>query len=368
MDKFVTLAVHSYDKAQNLMHILNNEGIEAYTEDVNHILPTISVGVRVRVKEEDLDRALKVYEDIEKNAGSRNVSSEKTILVPYDFEEFSYKIFPLAFSWAKSLGATVVLFHTFLSKVPSRQSLLDRIFEGNREDFQKKREEELRAEKEMQKIAEAMVQNMIAEGVLENVPYVFKSNEGVPEEQIINYAEDYKPLLIAMSTRSCERKQNEMIGSVSAEVAEGAPIPVFVLPEDKEINDVADLDKIAFVTNFEDKDLQAFDKMMTRLSFQKESVHFVHASRDDQNDAWSEIKLEGIKSIFREKYNVKGVEYAKLHRGNKGQEMKEYLKTNEINIVALSIHRRSAIARLWGDGIARKMVNDAKLGMFVFHA
>lgn len=368
MNKFVTLAVHSYDKAQYLMHVLNNEGIEAYTEDVNHILPSISVGVRVRVKEEDLDRALKVYEELEKNIRNRNVNDEKTILVPYDFEEYSYKIFPLAFSWAKSLGATVVLFHTFLSKVPSRQSLLERIFDGDKDDFQKKREEELRVEKEKQKIAEAMVQNMIAEGVLEDVPYVFKSNEGVPEEQIINYTEEYKPLLVVMSTRSCERKERDMIGSVSAEVAEGAPIPVFVVPEDKVITAVKQLEKLAFITNFEDKDLQAFDKMMTRLAFQEEIIHLVHASKEDQKDAWSEIKLGGIKNYFSEHYNVKDVEYAMLQRGNKGQQLKDYLKDNEINIVALSIHRRSAIAKLWGDGIARKMVNDAKLAMFVFHA
>ena len=53
-EKLVTLAIHSYEKAQILKSLLETEGIEAYLHNVNQIQPVISAGVRVRIKETDL--------------------------------------------------------------------------------------------------------------------------------------------------------------------------------------------------------------------------------------------------------------------------------------------------------------------------
>ena len=55
-DKLVTLAIHTFEKAQMLKMILESEGIEVYIHNVNQIQPVISAGVRVRIKESDLAR------------------------------------------------------------------------------------------------------------------------------------------------------------------------------------------------------------------------------------------------------------------------------------------------------------------------
>ena len=64
-DKLVTLAIHTYEKAQILKTILETEGIEVYIHNVNQIQPVISAGVRVRIKESDLPHALRVIEDMQ---------------------------------------------------------------------------------------------------------------------------------------------------------------------------------------------------------------------------------------------------------------------------------------------------------------
>ena len=53
-DKLVTLAIHTFEKAQILKTILETEGIEVYIHNVNQIQPVVSAGVRVRIKESDL--------------------------------------------------------------------------------------------------------------------------------------------------------------------------------------------------------------------------------------------------------------------------------------------------------------------------
>ena len=62
-DKLVTLAIHTFEKAQILKTILETEGIEVYIHNVNQIQPVVSAGVRVRIKESDLPHALRIIED-----------------------------------------------------------------------------------------------------------------------------------------------------------------------------------------------------------------------------------------------------------------------------------------------------------------
>lgn len=91
-DKLVTLAILTYSKAQILKNVLESEGIEAYIHNVNLIQPVISSGVRIRIKESDLPRALKIIEsstwladDVVKEQVPDNHHREKKILVPVDF-------------------------------------------------------------------------------------------------------------------------------------------------------------------------------------------------------------------------------------------------------------------------------------------
>ena len=91
-DKLVTLAIHTFEKAQILKTMLETEGIEVYIHNVNQIQPVVSAGVRVRIKESDLPHALRIIEDSkwlnedaeqEEKAGPQ----EKKILIPIDFSD-----------------------------------------------------------------------------------------------------------------------------------------------------------------------------------------------------------------------------------------------------------------------------------------
>ncbi|WP_242396858.1 hypothetical protein [Porphyromonas gingivicanis] len=43
--------------------MLETEGIEVFLQNVNQLLPVVSAGVRVRIKESDLPKALGLIED-----------------------------------------------------------------------------------------------------------------------------------------------------------------------------------------------------------------------------------------------------------------------------------------------------------------
>ena len=117
-DKLVTLAILTYSKAQILKNVLENEGIESYIHNVNLIQPVISSGVRIRIKESDLPRALKIIEssswlsdDVlkEEPKETDQKGSSNQILIPVDFSDYSMKACEFGFDFASRIHAEVVL-------------------------------------------------------------------------------------------------------------------------------------------------------------------------------------------------------------------------------------------------------------------
>ena len=111
-DKLVTLAILTYTKAQILKNVLENEGIETYIHNVNQIQPVVSSGVRLRIKESDLPRALKITESsawlAESIVGEKAPKVEyrtKKVLIPVDFSNYSMKACEFGFNFAKSYDA-----------------------------------------------------------------------------------------------------------------------------------------------------------------------------------------------------------------------------------------------------------------------
>lgn len=111
-DKLVTLAILTYTKAQILKNVLENEGIETYIHNVNQIQPVVSSGVRLRIKESDLPRALKITESSvwlaesivgEKTPNVEDDNESRKILIPVDFSNYSIKACEFGFNLAKAM-------------------------------------------------------------------------------------------------------------------------------------------------------------------------------------------------------------------------------------------------------------------------
>ena len=116
-DKLITLAIHTFEKAQILKTILETEGIEVYIMNVNQIQPVVSSGVRVKIKESDLPRALRVIEDskwLEEPKG-KVIKKHKKILIPVDFSDYSIKACELGLNYAHSIGGEVMIMHAYFS-------------------------------------------------------------------------------------------------------------------------------------------------------------------------------------------------------------------------------------------------------------
>ena len=107
-DKLVTLAIRTFNRAQMIKTVLEENGIETVIHNLNLEHPELAVGVRVRIKESDLPRALKIVEEMEsaweqEPASGSNLTQK--VLIPIDFSDQVPKSTDFGFHFADILAA-----------------------------------------------------------------------------------------------------------------------------------------------------------------------------------------------------------------------------------------------------------------------
>ena len=371
-DKLVTLAILTYAKAQILKNVLANEGIESYIHNVNLIQPIISTGVRVRIKECDLPQALSIIEssawladDIvkEKESEEDSAGEMKKVLIPIDFSDYSLKACRVGFSFAKSINAEVILLHVYFSPIYSPSIP----YGSDSFNFQIEKEESIKSmldsvHIELNKLSDN-IKAKIASNEFPNVKYKCVLRDGIPEEEILQYAKSHNPQIIIMGTRGRSQKDIDLIGSVTAEVIERAKTFVYAIPEHTPIMTFDDVHKIAFVTTFDQRDLIAFDTLMKEFSTYKFSVSLINLTND--NNAWDEIKLAGVKEYFHKQYPELELDCHVIKEDHLLSNLDEFVNKENINVISITNYKRNIFARLFNPSIARKMIFHANTPILV---
>lgn len=368
-DKLVTLAIHTFEKAQILKTILETEGIEVYIHNVNQIQPVVSAGVRVRIKESDLPHALRIIEDSkwlsEDTEEESTAPQVKKILIPVDFSDYSIKACELGINYAYQAGAEVMIMHAYFSPYfPSAIPMGDTLA------YQVNEEESVqnvlkRVQIDMENIC-TMINRKIQAGELPKVKYNYVLREGLPEEEIIAYCKEYHPTLIVMGTRGKSQKDMDLIGSVTGEVIEVNKVPVLAIPENIRFNDLSDAKNIAFATSFNQRDLVAFDEFMEIIKGYDVNIHLFNISTS--KDEWNEIRLTGVNEYFKKQYPDANISHTVLADGDLLLAIEKFVRDKQIDLIALSTYRRNILARMFNPSIARKMLFHTDTPLLVMHS
>ncbi|MCB6675095.1 universal stress protein [Bacteroides intestinalis] len=370
-DKLVTLAILTYAKAQILKNVLENEGIETYIHNVNQIQPVVSSGVRLRIKESDLPRALKMTESSawlsEEVVGGKSPKVEKEsnkVLIPVDFSNYSMKACEFGFNFAQNMGAEVVLLHVYFTPIYTTSLPYGDVFNYQLTDDENVKNILQKVHADLNTLSDK-VKAKVTSGEFPNVKYNCVLREGIPEEEILRYSKEYRPRIVIMGTRGKNQKDIDLIGSVTAEVIERSRVPVLAIPENTPFKQLAEAKRIAFITNFDQRDLIAFDSLIAALKPFHFSVSLIHLS--DVKDTWNEIKLGGIKEYFQKQYPDLEIHYDVVMNDDFLNSLDNYIKTNHIDIITLTTYKRNIFSRLFNPGIARKMIFHSDTPLLVIY-
>lgn len=358
MEEFVTLAVHTKEKASILENILAMEGIAVMAENITGL----QQGIKIKVRKEDLHKALYIVENRKLFSYSdegtlKYDDNKKRILVPVDFSEYSMQACILAFNLARDIDAKVKIIHVYFNPFYPAQFI--------KKQGQRKENESVM---DMVRINIQALCNEIDRkmqfGELPSVNYSYMIKEGLPEEEIVLFANDYKPSLIVMGTRGADQKEGDLIGSVTANVIEMSHYPIIAIPDNTAFSDLRKITHIAFLSNFSLRDITSFSTMMDILYPFQIKIDIIHIAMN-QDEVWDEKKLSEVKSIFDTKYPTIEIRLKQIQEDHLLDGLDVFIKNENIDILALTTSKRNIFMRMFRPSISRKMLYHSNVPLFV---
>ena len=251
-NRLITVAIHTFERAVELKNTLEEEGIEVVLHNVNLDEKVLASGVRVRIRERDLPQALQIIESPE-----TTTSDKRCVLLPVDFSKYSLKSVRLGMEYARRTRGKVLLLHCYTSD----RHTMSLPFGSDRYDSPEDDSKVIKknARQQMEDFVQ-MLNEKIAAGELPKVKIETKVKEGIPEEQILHYAQKYDVSLIVMGTSGTNRRRQNLIGSVAGEVMDACKFPIFTVPIGMPDVGLSDIMHVAFFSNLIQQDLLSFDR------------------------------------------------------------------------------------------------------------
>lgn len=366
MTRYITVAIHTFDRALALRSLLESEGIEVVLQNVNLTDPAVASGVRVRILESDLPLALRVIEnaDVFSTADAARCEETHSIIVPVDFSDYSLRAATVAARLAAAHGASLRLLHAFIDPyVAANMQLTDKLtYEIADTDTRERLEAS--AITQMQQFAGNLTAALKDEGTAP-VKYYTKIVEGVPEDAIVDYGKVNPPLLVVMGTRGAERKERELIGSVSAEVLDAGRFTVLTVPEPYRPSGA--FRRVLFFCNLDQTDMLALDTF-ARLLRPADGIEVCVAnvmSRKRFARSTASSSAESLLAYCRSHYPAWTFDQQDIDTSDAAAAVQRMHAERPFDLIVVPNRRKSMFSRVFNPGLANTILFRADLPMLV---
>lgn len=364
----VTLAVLPKSRAEILKLLLEKEKISCYFEELHLPEDTSTQSVRIQVGDQDLENGFSVLEEFMGKSfpgSSQNPDAPRQILVPVDFSSYSQKAARIAFEIAFQLKAEMVLLHSYPNPIAYSVPFSD-VYAFDTGLMLHLENAEKAARENMETFLKILVESVSKERWNTiSTEYMIKAGE--PSEDILSYTHLNRVILVAMGTQGKAGSEYDIIGSVTAEIISSSKVPVLAIPADTPENIASVFHKVLYATNFDNKDFSAIETLIGILKPYHPELHCVHIGIKG-DPMWNLARLEGMKNILCSKYQKETFKCQLIDGVDILEEIEKYITENNIDLLALTTHRRSMLSRIFNPSIARKMLFHTNIPMLVFHA
>lgn len=352
-NRLITLAIHTYEHAVVLKSQLEQAGVTAVLHNVNLSEPVVSAGVRVRIREKDLPQALAVVESQQPHANASFIPKSLKVLIPVDFSEYSIKSCMVGFNYAKRYNGTVVLLHAYMNgerkfALPFGSDLYEKIGDSDGAI----RSKALLAMKDFR----SKLEKMIVDQQLANVSFETAVREGVPEQCVLNCAEEVQARLIVMGTAGTSQKERAALGSVTAEVLDACRFPIMAIPKNADASRLGQAKNVVFFSNLIPNDLLSFDLFSHTLSVKGMKVNIVPVVEKKNNPKYTEEAKKQLMNYCQEHYPQCEFTLTEVALETNLDAFWNFTQQNEIDLIVIPNKKTNIFARLFNPSIAHKVL------------
>lgn len=285
------------------------------------------------------------------------------ILVPVDFSEGSAKASHYALQLAAGVpDGKLLLLHCFQDYLadadlmpasaaglsPSEQ-ITERVLHRN----------EVEAQEQLEQLYEEILHK--ARNLGTNLHIERSFIHGLPEEEIPEQTERFRPAVIVMSTKGESSIGRAVFGTVSTKVMEETNVPILTVPSHYEGTIP---NRILYATNFGQTDATDIDRLRQLFGHLQPMLYCVHISDDPEEDR---EKLLQLQQNLQHGAPENDIRYALLEGGDVAEALQDFARSENIDLVALTTRERSTFDSLFSPSLAKKLVLHAPLPVLVFH-
>jgi nucleotide-binding universal stress UspA family protein len=268
------------------------------------------------------------------------------ILFPTDFSEAANHAFIYALQFADKINAEIHTFHVIPEPNVKGAHLPNTMKEVSESIKAEEFEEYQKYIPQLREIAEV---NGFSNVVLKH-NMVF----GDPKIRILKEAEKTEADLIVMGTKGAGWLKEIFLGSVAGEILENAPCPTLAIPA--KANFDGKIDKIAFTTNYEAREVMGIKNLMRFANFFEAEVYCIHVDTSHTENLTH--KMDQFKALVPEhdRLHFKSVEGLRLE-----QSLIQFVDENNIDILAMMTQKRNFFEELFNYSRTKSMSYHSKI-------
>ena len=367
-DRLITVATDHYTSAEVLKARFESAGIEVSLKHINLLQGAVSEGVKVQIRESDVEKALRLmamWKTEREEAEKKSRKTIRRILVPVDFSDHSKSACLYALNLAQKFDAEIKILHVYYAPIVDLVPITDAYSIQVDMDINL-REMEAAARKNLVRFV-ARIREAAREQGFEGIRIGYSLREGIVEDEIARVAKDYKPGIIVAGTKGKGEKQSDIIGSVVYRVLDRTRVPVLAIPSNSAFDRETQVKNIVYVTDFDDSDYVAIRRLINIVSAFKFRIHCIHVSKDPKK-SWDKVRMEALKDYFRRVHKGLNVECHLLEGGDIVQKVAEFSHANKIDLFALTNRKRGLISRLFFPDITKKLIHQSQVPLLIFRA
>lgn len=379
----ISLVVFSKPRALAFKNALQANGINASLVEVDAPDPDGLHPQHVFVSPDSLSRALKILEsgDFAPVSLLKMTGMGNNLLIPVDFSPSSILAVRAGFALARKFDVEPIVMHCLddLRFDPNRYSPRD--FAKNfSKDLAKDLAKELTKDlaKDHDKVDPRLlalasqrldefkehVAGLQASGDLPDVHFSTALLRGVPEEVIIEYAKQNKPVMVVMATRGIDHKESDLVGSVTAEVIDACRVPVYSIPDNYSFTGIEGIKNILFFCTLSNVDIVLARALMRTFDYPDCRVFLVPVSDRPIHSAGT--KLDELAAYFNNAFPA--ARFFAFPRSSRRFEddMLRLIDDNNIHLIIVPNKKASAISRFFRPTLAHRFIFERDIPLLVF--
>ena len=294
--------------------------------------------------------------------------SSARVLIPVDFSQKGSLALKVGFELARRLGREATLIHASVVPDPTSMPEFPDTFNGI--DNEEVEIEEVEMDREIHEIDSRSMDNLKKKieklqeaGTFPAIKFNTVLAPGMPEEVIAEYCAMTPPSVVVMATRGREKRHEELIGSVTAEVIDHCVAPVLTVPEDYTFSGFKEIERICAFCYFDDSCLEAVRKLMEMFGRPEVRIYLFPAT-DKLKGEERQKALEVIRGKLMAQFpNSEFIIDTDAAGKNLREEAENLFVKKDIQMILAPNRHRNALARFFNPGLPHKILYEIDFPM-----